>query len=92
MQVPIEFKNACRNLHQDIGLFASTPEELVDAAVEGLSTQERATVKKFLDKVLEGLSSGVSLKNVWRATGSDVYFPKSDDLLLFLRLMQARLG
>lgn len=92
MQIPAEFIRACRNLHQDVDLFASTPRDLVDIAIGDLSESERLVVKAFLKKTLHGLTSGVALRNVWRATGTDLRIPIADDLLLFFRLMLERLN
>ena len=92
MQIPIEFSKACCNLHQDIGLFVSSPDELVSVAIDGLNTEERAIVSKFLEKLLSSVDNGAALKNVWRATGSDINFRKPEDLLGFLTAMRSRLA
>lgn len=92
MNVPEEFRKACCNLHQDVDLFAATPEDLVSIAVNDFSEFEKRIVKDFLEKTLRGVSNGAALRNVWRATGSDIRFPKSDDLLLILTLMLKRVS
>jgi hypothetical protein len=92
MQVPIEFANACRNLHQDIGLFVNSPEDMVSAAIYDLTEQERSVIRTFLDKILTDNTNGATLKNVWRKTGTDINFPKAGDLLVFFRLMRSRLN
>jgi hypothetical protein len=91
MQIPPEFAKVGRNIHQDIGLIVNTKEEFVDAALGGLTDAEKIVVRKFLDKVLSKAVNGASLRNVWRATKSDIYFRKGDDLLTFFTMMRDRL-
>jgi hypothetical protein len=92
MIVPEEFKKVCRGLNQDVGLFVNNENELVDAAIDGLMIEERRVVRIFLDEILSKGGSGASLRNIWRAAGSDVYFPNAADLLTFLTLLRLRLG
>ena len=92
MNVPEEFKRACGNLHQDIDLLAKTPDDLALIAINSLTDYEKKIVKIFLEKTIRDVNSEVSLKNIWRAAGSDIFFPNPDDILLVMRLMLKQLN
>lgn len=92
MNVPEEFKKACCNLHQDIDFFAKTPDDLALIAINSLTDHEKQIVKIFLEKITRDVNSGYLLKNIWRAAGSDIYFPNPEDILLVMRLMLKQLN
>jgi hypothetical protein len=90
-QVPNSFVKACGGLHQDIALYVDGLESLAKTAIDFLDSTERDDLRIFLAEVLSGDSSPASLRNIWRAAGSSITFPKAEDLKIFLEAMLRQL-
>jgi hypothetical protein len=90
--VPDEFKDFCRHFHQDVMLIHSTPDEMIASALRSLNEQQKHVIRRFLDELLSGRYSSAEIKGIWRKTPADIYFPKAQGLLEFLRLMRDAVG
>jgi len=91
MQIPQEFMMVCRNFIQDLDVIGTTPEEVIRFAIQGLSTEERRVVRRFLDESLQEGRGEAELQGLWSKSGAQVYFRKVGQLRQFLTNMRGML-
>jgi hypothetical protein len=86
--IPREFKDFCRQFHQDATRIYSTPEEMIAAALTSMNEGQKHVVRQFLDELLSGRYSSAEIKGVWNRALTDFYFPKAGGALAFLELVR----
>lgn len=93
MKIPIpdEFKQACRNLGQDLGYEKPSQPLMAQIALIGIEQNERLVIKAFLDELLSGRYTAEELREFWWSTTADIYFHEGQDLIAFLTLMRAEI-
>ena len=90
IELPIEFRMACRNLTQ--GTEVATADELVQQALIGIDQQDARGIKAFLDDLLRRRYSADQLKEFWWSTPADVVFFEGEGVRTFLTLMRDALA
>jgi hypothetical protein len=92
MTVPDEFKIVSRRIFQDAAdLFPST-EAMASFAVATLDAKQSEALKTYLDDLLNGQHDIEEIERIWWEGGAELYFPKADHLVLFLKTMRAVLN
>ena len=90
MDIPPQVNEVFRNFHQGLMYhqFASI-EEMVKHALVGTSEHQRKAVAAFLDELLSRHRDADELQRIWWKTSADIYFPDGEQLVPFLRSLQA---
>ena len=92
IKIPREFLQLCTHWHQDMPLFASTPEQIADELVKGVSERDKAVIKRFLDQLLSGRYSTSEIKGVWWRSLHDVFgFGRAKEAHSFTVLLRNKL-
>jgi hypothetical protein len=92
MKAPAVFNAVCRNFIQDFDLVASTPEALIDFAINNLATDDLRELHSFLVEVLRVHHSEDELQTLWWSTPAEIHFLDGSQLREFLALMKARIA
>lgn len=88
MEFPPAFKKACRNLGQDMDLFASSLDDLVLHSLNYIDAADAAEIKPVLDDLLSGRYDHEQLKALWWDTPSTVVFHDGRNVVQFLTRMR----
>ena len=89
MKAPAIFNLVCRKFIQDYDMVASTPEGLVERAIQDLSSAELRELAAFLGGLLSGKYSDDEIQQLWWSTPAEIHFSDSRQLERFLDLMKA---
>jgi hypothetical protein len=98
IDMPIEFRNVCRNLGQDIvAIIRSMNEDaatkvLVNTALIGLGKNEAAVVSEFLEDLLSRTSEPGALTAFWWSTPAEIHFYEDGAVKRFLQALNSRLS
>jgi len=76
----LTFPKLCKQFHQDIGLVASSSEDLMSVLMQALSASERLQLKDELNELLSSEFSDQQLLDVWSASPAQVFFKNAQDL------------
>jgi len=87
MQVPSSLEVVARQFHQDVALFYSSAESMINDAVQSISLEQRKELRTFLEELLSGRHSVDEIVKVWDRTPSAITFRSSQDLTQFLSLI-----
>jgi hypothetical protein len=64
---------------------------MVEFSLREVGGAKAATVKSFLDELLGGRYDEEEIQQAWFDTPADVYFPKREELISVLKIMQSML-
>jgi len=91
MLVPEEFNRLTQWFYQGSHKDFSTLHEWIASAVANLNSEQRRTVKAFLDELLNGKHDASELQRVWNNSLADYYFGDDLELRGVFEIMQATL-
>lgn len=91
MQPSEEFKQFGRMFIQDIHLFGTSFEEIIDYIIKGYDSEKSANLGIFISKILESNLTHQELQRLWSATDSDIYFRSAEGFKEFLKMTRDRL-
>jgi hypothetical protein len=86
------FEHLCKMLHQDIGYFANTHEEMALYAIDCLTKEERPLAKAYIEKLLDGSHSKAEIRQIWQNAPRQLRIDDDNDLINFLHLLVKALG
>lgn len=89
-QVPEEFRYLSQCFHQDMFMFASTEEEVIDNALRCLQPHQKKVIKRFLTELLERHPDIQELEEIWESTAPNWDFG-GDGLRRFLTMIRDRI-
>jgi hypothetical protein len=98
IDMPIEFRKACRNLGQDLAgkVRAMNPADatnlLVQTATIGIDKNEAHAIRAFVSDLLSKGLTSEQLIEFWRKTPADIYFYDGEQVERFLRSLDASLS
>ena len=90
MQASPEFLAFGRWFMLDIGGGAPTLDEMYDFVLNLFRGEERVRLRQFIVRALLE-ASDETLKQLWKETDADIYFPTAQDLRAFLTSARDRL-
>lgn len=88
MQIPSEFKAACQNMGPGLDEFATSLDDLVRIALNGIGLAESKAISKFLDDLSSKQLSADQLKEFWWSTPATTVFHRGEDVAAFLMRMR----
>ena len=88
MQIPREFNDMCYHFHQDVGLLGFSGEKIIGNAVNSLTPEQRDTVRRFLDELLNGQHDAAEIKKVWWDSPAEIYPLNEEGLLQLLKMLR----
>lgn len=91
MEIPKAFKSICRYFFRGVEEGYNSGEEILQAALSGLTAEERAVVKQYLDEILDGRYDDDELERIWHAAGAELRIVRNveGDMAGFLAMLRS---
>lgn len=88
MKIPSEFAVACQNMGPGLDEFASSLDDLVRIALNGIGLADSKAISNFLDELLSKKLTPDQLKEFWWSTPATTVFHRGEDVASFLARMR----
>lgn len=92
IETPKAFRDAVRNLGQDILEEIESLDHLARIVLIGVDLKDGTVIREFIDRVLAGGYDAETLKEFWLSTPSTIYFHNGDDVTAVLEAIRNRLN
>jgi hypothetical protein len=89
---PPAFRKACKYLGQNFAYEPADLAVLVETALMEIEPRERAEIKAFLDRALDGRYDSATLQDMWWSTPASITFRTDEQLRQFLELLRAEVS
>ena len=89
MQIPDEFYDFCRYLHQDsMMVYGPNIEDVISGALEHMDTAHRSVLRKFIGHLLAGGYSDDELQAIYRTTDAEIGIRNDKGIRHFLAMVR----